>query len=119
LLDSRFSDHVHPDRLLLHGKKKSNSYIIYLPDLSRFISDCGCSDMDRLVFPFTYSYCWRWASRIGVGKRLNGHTNKSVLHLSRFIFSDKCSGRESSDVIGECLRHRSRSSVSFYLNKGV
>lgn len=119
LLDCSFSDHIAPDRLVCKGKKGSLSYVIYLPGLSRLIHDHGYNDLSVRIFPFTYAYLYSWAKRIGIRSRLSGRSNTAVLHLSRYIFSNKCSDRAPDHVVSECLRHRSVNSVSYYLNKGV
>lgn len=119
LLDSRHCDVVPPDRLVCKGKKGSNSYIIYLPGLSQFIYDNGFLNSTDSLFPFKYAYLYRWAVRIGIPVRLDKRNNNAVLHLSRYVFSNKCIDRQPSSAIGECLRHRSKDTINYYLNKGV
>lgn len=119
LLDCTIGDHISPDRLVCKGKKGSNSYIIYLPGLSKFVSNLANPSVNYRIFPFSYGYLYRWAVKIGIPVRLNGRNNSAVLHLSRYVFSHKCSNRLLPSVIGDCLRHRARESVSYYLNKGV
>lgn len=119
LLDCTLGDHISPDRLVCKGKKGSNSYIIYLPGFSNFVSNIVNPSINYRVFPFSYGYLYRWACKIGIPVRLSGRNNSAVLHLSRYVFSHKCEDRLLSSVIGECLRHRGRESVNYYLNKGV
>lgn len=114
LLNTTISDVLYPDRVLLKGLKKSSDYIIYLPDLSRQIDQWEHKNNMTMLFPVSYNKLYRSIVRAGIGKKINGSSNKKRLHIGRYDIINKLTGRVTDLNASSILRHRSRSSLQYY-----
>lgn len=113
LLNAQSYDVIHPDRVVLHGVKRSNSYIIFLPGLSDQMPDVSPSGDFYPLFPISYIKLYRDARRIGIRTVVKGSTNSRRLHCARYIFSKNSSKQIDGDELAGVLRHKS---ISSYLN---
>jgi len=107
-------DVIHPDRLLCLGKKKSGSYIIFVPGLSESLKIKGVSLVDFPIFLFTYKKIWSSAKRAGLGKIKGFGLTHRVTHVSRFKIATVVSNKYSESVASDILHHRSQNSISYY-----
>lgn len=114
VLNANSSDIIHPDRVVLHGLKRSNSYIIYLPGLSAQIAKLKAPCSSFPLFPISYTKLYRDAVRVGVHYLHKGLQNAKRLHAARYIFAKQVSNKITDKELAGLLRHRSLSSLSFY-----
>lgn len=115
LLNATVKDVVAPDRLVLHGVKKSNSYVIYLPNLSFQVSHSISISDSSPIFPISYSKLYRAAVRVGISHRSGSSRNVKRLHAARYIFSSQSVNSIHGSELAGVLRHRGLSSYSSYL----
>lgn len=114
VLNAKFSDVVHPDRVVLHGIKRSNSYIIYLPGLTEQIASIEAPNSKVPLFPISYIKLYRDAVRVGIRFDTKGGKNIKRLHASRFSFCKSVQVSVPDSELSELMRHKSASSLSFY-----
>jgi hypothetical protein len=106
---------VNPDRALCVGAKRSHSYIIYLPGLSKQVSNVKNQGAPVLLFPVSYIKCYRSCIRAGLRLDLPGAANKKVTHAGRYLVKELASAGFTDRQLSDVLHHRSSSSLSYYL----
>lgn len=112
---SCYSNHViHPDRLLCLGKKRSGSYIIFLPGLSHSMMGENKKSIPYQLFPITYKKLWTWCVRVHIIQKKRSGLNNNVTHVSRFKIAEEIINKFSEPVASDILRHRSLNSISYY-----
>jgi integrase len=117
LLAVTTSDIVGVDRILVHGKKKSGSYTIFLPTLSQQLWAYRPETSFFNLFPYSYNKLYRWCKKIGLYISVDGHINLSVLHAGRYLFGQEAIKRNNIDAVGDCLRHRNKNNTINYIQK--
>lgn len=114
LLNAVVGDVVHPDRVVLHGVKKSLSYVIFLPGLSSQLSySPGARDFCQL-FPISYIKLYRDSVRAGIRLLLDKSKYSRRLHSSRYQLCKSLDHSVSDAELSSILRHKSRSSILYY-----
>jgi hypothetical protein len=106
---------LHPDRVLCPGSKKSCSYMIFLPDLSKQISLYDISDPEMSLFPISYQKLYRWCVKIGLTMNPGLTSNKPKLHAHRYIFARGVSSIVDTQTLTDLMHHRSDTSQLYYL----
>lgn len=117
LLNATIGDVVSPDRVVLHGLKHSNSYVIYLPGLSAQILRSDCTDKSIVLFPISYMKLYRDAVRVGAYLFHDGGKNKKRLHAARYAFCAAASLLVMDSEFPALLRHKSSKSYLSYTSK--
>jgi len=115
VLCATVSDIIKPDRVVLHGAKHSNSYVVYLPGLSSQISKAVACCPETPLFPISYIKLYRDALRIGINVRVKDSSNSRRLHSARYIFSKQSLKSINGSELGQVLRHRSNKNYLSYL----
>lgn len=115
LLRASIGDVVHPDRVVLHGAKGSNSYMIYLPTLSRQMLLSSVNDTTLPLFPISYIKLYRDAVKIGIQFRVSESVNSRRLHCARYLFSKQSKKSINGSELAGVLRHRSNRNYLSYL----
>lgn len=115
VLNATIADIIHPDRVVLHGAKRSNSYVVYLPCLSEQVSRFTFKSEKVPLFPISYIKLYRDALRIGINVRVKDSVNSRRLHCARYIFSKKSLKSINGSELAGVLRHKSLSNYSSYL----
>lgn len=114
VLNATLGDVVHPDRVVFHGVKRSLSYIVYLPGLSKQVSQIVDVDKGIPIFPITYIKLYRDAVRAGIRFRPKGSKNFKRLHSSRYTFCQSLEVDVPDSEMSGLMRHKSLKSVEFY-----
>jgi integrase len=106
---------IEPDRVLCVGAKRGHSYIIFLPGLSKQVSNIENQGAPVLLFPVSYIKCYRSCIRAGLRLDLPGAANKKVTHAGRYLVKELASAGFTDRQLSDVLHHRSSSSLSYYL----
>ena len=106
---------IHPDRVILHGAKRSNSYAIYLPGLSEQIYSTEVVDPKVRLFQVSYSKLYRDAVRVGINYRKKSGGNSKRLHSARYIFSNQALPVVDEKELPGLLRHKSNKNYLSYI----
>lgn len=115
VLNAKLSDIIQPDRVILHGAKRSNSYVVYLPGLSKQVLQAKVVNKQAPLFPIPYIKLYRDAVRIGISVRVKDSSNNRRLHCARYVFSKQSLKSINGSELGQVLRHRSNKNYSSYL----
>jgi hypothetical protein len=115
LLNAQVKDAVDPDRVILHGLKKSNSYMIYLPGLSAQLLKCNDVEPNTCLFPVSYLKLYRDALKIGINKKVTGKQHTKRLHAARYVFAAKSRNIANNSELTSLLRHRDSRNYLFYI----
>lgn len=117
LLSLRPCDCLKGNLFLVRGKKRSRSFTITVPGLwlSRPSKKDGRWQVP--IFTYTYDYLYKWSTRIGIGGTRPGRKTFVRTHTARYVVAQSVFEIAGEKAAGDCLRHNSRKSVSFYLNK--
>lgn len=115
VLNATIADIIEPDRVVLHGAKRSYSYVIYLPGLSQQVAQAAAPGASLPLFPISYIKLYRNAIRAGINTRVADSKNSRRLHAARYVFSRKSINAINGSELAGVLRHRSESSYLNYL----
>lgn len=115
VLNATVNDVIYPDRVVLHGAKRSNSYVVYLPGISEQILQIEAPRGSLPLFPISYSKLYRDAVRIGINMHVSDSTSLRRLHAARYAFSKSSVNSIVGSELAGVLRHRSLRNYSFYL----
>ena len=115
ILNCTVSDVVHPDRVVVHGLKKSMSYIIFLPGLTKQMSIYKDLHGASKLFPTTYIKLYRDSLKIGLQFEKTNNKNKKRLHASRYIFAKKAMSCTKVGELTSLLRHKNSHNYLYYL----
>lgn len=115
VLNATINDIIEPDRVVLHGVKRSLSYVVYMPGISQQVQQAALDDQSLFLFPISYIKLYRDAVRIGINTRIKASSNSRRLHCARYIFSQKSLKSIDGNELADVLRHRSASSYLNYL----
>lgn len=119
LLLAQQSDVMLFDMLHIHGLKGSRDCQIYIPGISSLMQEarkiylCGC------LWHIRYHDIWRALRRAGFYAVVRHHQNLVVTHYGRYRMASITSHLYGVNPTSDVLRHRSKSSVSYYINQGV
>jgi integrase len=105
------------DMILIRGKKGSNSTIIKVPDLMSQILYFGYTKNDLHLFPQSYFSIYNFMLLHNLNNFYYNKTNKIVTHGGRHKLADDIRNVGTSELAGECLRHKSKKNIVFYGNK--
>jgi len=111
------SDVIAPDRCLCRGSKRGHSYIVYLPDLSSQLKKEGLVGSSTLLFPISYSQCYRSLVRAGVRYCRSGFSNSSRSHIARYSVRHLAGQGVPPETLTDLLHHKSKKSILYYLNE--
>lgn len=114
ILNAQSTDIVHPDRVVLHGLKRSNSYVIYLPGLSAQVQAVAANGSPFSLFPISYAKLYRDAVRVGIRHIHKDGKNCKRLHSARYAFVASVSRLVLDSEKPGLMRHRSNKSISYY-----
>lgn len=115
LLNATVADVIEPDRVLIRGLKKSLDYIIFLPGLSHQIEQWKNKKNFTKLFPVTYMKLYRSILVANLGSQKIKKKNTKRLHQARYDLVADLIGRTGETNISAILRHRSRSSLQYYI----
>jgi integrase len=115
VLNARVSDIIEPDRVVLHGAKRSYSYVVYLPGLSKQVLLSKVESNEVPLFPVSYIKLYRDAVRVGINVRVKDSSNSRRLHCSRYVFSQQSIKSINGSELADVLRHRSKQNYLSYL----
>jgi integrase len=108
-------DEIRPSMFFIKGIKRSHSYSIHIPIDSRNRAILDSMPFSQLLFPFTYQYIYRSMLSAGMSYRVRSRVNRVVTHIGRFDLADKLHLMNLRSSVSSLLRHKSKSSASYYL----
>lgn len=117
VLSLKVCDVIYPDRVICPGSKGGCGYMLFLPDLSKQLSDYSISVMSTNLFSSTYSQCYRGCIKAGIHLHCTTKGNTPRTHLYRYIFANDQYNNITPTVMRDLLHHRSVNSQQYYLNK--
>jgi len=115
-LRAQVSDIISQDVLFIQGVKGSRSYTIQLPGLSAQFETEISKCPGRLVSGTTYLALYRASVKIGLGTLLANHRHATRTHIYRHKLANLVRDRGET-AAGDLLRHRSRTSIKYYLTR--
>jgi hypothetical protein len=119
LLRAQQSDVLPFDVLHVHGAKGSRDCQVYIPGVcslmqeSRKAFTCGC------LWHYSYLNIWRAMRTAGFYHALKNHQNMVVTHYGRYRIANATATIHGLSSTSDVLRHRSKTSVMYYINQGV
>jgi integrase len=116
ILDIVVGDILPADRVIIHGHKKSRSYIIFLPQIYSQFAPYLTSNPTTPIFYPSYSMVYRQCIRSGIVAHPSAKSNRSVTHLARYIVATSASYTLDIGTVQDIMRHRSASSTRHYIN---
>ena len=115
LLQLKFCDVLAYDTVLCRGKKHSQSFTLWLPDITRQIDKFPDKSPDNKIFSVKYIEIYRICRKAGLRLSIPGRKNDRVTHASRYVVANRVMAISNSDQAGECLHHKSRRSILHYI----
>ena len=106
-----------PDRVICPGSKRGGAYVIVLPGLSSQIRNAEITDQSVSLFPISYTKCYRSFIRAGIRYSRPGRKNLGRSHSGRYQVNRLFQKGEKISVLSDLLRHRSKSSILYYIQK--
>ena len=117
VLSLRVSDILNPDRVVCSGSKRGSGYVMYLPGLSAQVHQAPNNSSDSPLFPISYLKCYRSFKRAGIRLVRQGYKNDAVCHTGRYQVNKVSPEVIDTNKLGDLLHHKSKSSISYYLNE--
>ena len=116
-LQLQVRDVISGDRVVVEGKKKSGSYIIWLPHIQHQIDTTSGVDESAFLFPFPYIHVYRHFVRVGLVELASERLNHVVSHAGRYRLISEIVCNRPLERPGDLLHHRRENTVSYYLPK--
>lgn len=105
------------DTVLVKGSKRSASYTIYLPDLSRQVSEENDKKTEKKIFELTYKQVYTELKKAGCRYQDGRSRNCSCTHHCRYVQAKRVNEMSNEAAAGDLLHHRSKTSILYYLKQ--
>ena len=116
VLNIQIKDIIEPDRVFVHGLKRSSGSIIYLPGLSYQINNLIDENVACKLFPISYNKCYRNYVKSGISFMGKNKKNTMRTHAHRYRVNELFQQGYSLNDLGDILKHKSHKSILYYLS---
>lgn len=117
LLRLTTDDMIGCDRVIMVGEKGSNASVLWLPDIDNQLIGKYPLGETYKIFPIAYKRIYDAMRVRNIVLNKGTKHNQAVTHISRYLTAYNVAAKKNSTVAGECLRHKTDSSIAYYLKK--
>lgn len=104
------------DHVFVQGLKRSSSYTLWLPTLSKQVEDFCITDKSQKLFNVKYLRIYRECRRAGLHLTIPGRQNTVVTHAARYSVARRVHSISTITNASEVMRHKSLRSILYYTN---